>query len=472
MVFSSIPFIFLFLPIFLAIYGRMKSKFKNIILLIFSLIFYAWGEPVYIVLMIFSSIVDYTNGRLIEKYEKNAKMKKLVLIFSIVINIGLLGFFKYSDFLIENINNLFNLDIELLKLGLPIGISFFTFQTMSYSIDVYRGKVKAEKNFINFMTYVSMFPQLIAGPIVRYEEISKSLNQERKVNKEDFFAGFIRFLQGLFKKVLIANIIGELWSTISLDILNISLSTAWLGIISFAMQIYFDFSGYSDMAIGIGKMIGFKYPENFNYPYISKSITDFWRRWHMTLSGWFKDYVYIPLGGNRCSKILNIRNILIVWFLTGLWHGAEWNFIFWGIYFGIILLLEKFILKDILEKIPKVLKHIYAIVLILIGWVIFAFDDIQMVQIYFSKMFANMNFIDIEFLEYFKNYFVIICISIILSTPIYPYILRKIGSMRKCNKVVLSTMQLLVMLGYICIFILTIAMLVAGTYNPFLYFRF
>ncbi len=467
MVFSSIPFIIFFFPIFLAIYGLMKNKFKNIVLLIFSLIFYAWGEPVYIILMIFSSIVDYTNGRLIEKYKDNKFKKKLFLIFSIAINIGLLGFFKYSDFLIENINNIFGSSIDLLKLGLPIGISFFTFQTMSYSIDVYRGKVKAEKNFINFMTYVSMFPQLIAGPIVRYEEISKSLNTERKVSKEQFFAGFIRFIQGLFKKVLIANIVGELWYTISLDISDISAFTAWLGIITFAIQIYFDFSGYSDMAIGIGKMLGFNYPENFNYPYISKSITEFWRRWHMSLSGWFRDYVYIPLGGNRCSKIINIRNILIVWFLTGLWHGAEWNFIIWGIYFGIILIIEKFILKNVLEKIPKIFRHIYSILLILIGWMIFAFDDIHVLAEYAQKMFLNPYILDIKFLEYLRNNIFIICIGIILATPIYPYILSKINN-KKINRLI----QIFVIIGYIVLFIITIAMIVAGTYNPFLYFRF
>ncbi len=475
MVFSSIPFIFFFFPIFLAIYGLMKNKFKNIILLIFSLIFYAWGEPIYIILMIFSSIVDYTNGRLIEKYRDNINKKKIFLIFSIIINIGLLGFFKYSDFLIENINNIFGSNIDLLKLGLPIGISFFTFQTMSYSIDVYRGKVKAEKNFINFMTYVSMFPQLIAGPIVRYEEISKALDTDRKVSKHSFFSGFIRFLQGLFKKVLIANIVGELWNVISLDISNISIVTAWLGIIAFAIQIYFDFSGYSDMAIGIGKMIGFNYPENFNYPYISKSITEFWRRWHMSLSGWFKDYVYIPLGGNRCSKIINIRNILIVWFLTGLWHGAEWNFAIWGIYFGVILIVEKFILKNKLEKAPKIIRHIYALFLILIGWMIFAFDDVNNLVEYASKMFWNNNILDIQALEYLKNYLTVIISGVILSIPIYPLILEKIKKMNEfkaINIAICITFETIMILIYLILFIITISMLVAGTYNPFLYFRF
>ena len=332
MVFSSIPFIFFFLPVFLILYYLVPYKVKNILLLIFSLIFYAWGEPIYILLMIFSSVVDYTNGRMIEKYaQNNQKRKNLFLIISIIVNLSLLGFFKYADFLIGSINSLLNINIPLLELGLPIGISFFTFQTMSYSIDVYRGDVKAEHNFLDFMAYVSMFPQLIAGPIVRYEEVSKEL-KNRSITAQGFADGMIRFLQGLFKKVLIANNIGYLFVIASSMPNNeMSVVMSWLGILAYTFQIYFDFSGYSDMAIGMGKMLGFTYPENFNHPYISKSITEFWRRWHISLSSFFKDYVYIPLGGSRVKKIINVRNILIVWMLTGLWHGANWNFVLWGV---------------------------------------------------------------------------------------------------------------------------------------------
>jgi len=470
MIFSSIPFLFFFFPLFLILYYLVPFKIKNIILLIFSLIFYAWGEPVYIVLMIFSSIVDYINGRMIEKYYDNKVKKRFFMIGSVIINVLLLGFFKYSDFLIENINNIFNLSIPLLELGLPIGISFFTFQTMSYSIDVYRGEVKAEHNFLNFMTYVSMFPQLIAGPIVRYQTVSDEL-YKREITFEKFSSGFVRFLQGLFKKVLIANNVGYVWSLISGDVSDISLMTAWLGIIMFAFQIYFDFSGYSDMAIGIGKMLGFTYPENFNYPYISKSITEFWRRWHISLSSWFKDYVYIPLGGSRCSKILNIRNILIVWMLTGIWHGAAWNFVLWGLYFGVILLIEKFVLKKVLEKLPNALKHIYALFLILVGWLIFAFDDVNLLGQYAIKLFANGTFIDAQFMQYFTDYFVIIIVAIIFSMPIYPYLKEKF-TQNSPSPMCKSLGQILIYLVYIALFIVVISMLVSDTYNPFLYFRF
>ena len=464
MIFSSIPFLFFFFPIFLLLYYISPFKIKNLILLIFSLIFYAWGEPVYIVLMIFSSVVDYTNGRLIEKYNDNKIFKRTFMIASVVINLALLGFFKYSDFLIENINNVFNLSIPLLELGLPIGISFYTFQTMSYSIDVYRGAVKAEHNFLNFMTYVSMFPQLIAGPIVRYQTVSEELSK-RKITFNKFCSGLLRFLQGLFKKVLIANNVGYVWSVISGDASDISLLTAWLGIFMFAFQIYFDFSGYSDMAIGMGKMLGFTYLENFNYPYISKSITEFWRRWHISLSTWFKDYVYIPLGGSRCKKIINIRNILIVWMLTGIWHGAAWNFLLWGLYFGILLILEKFILKRFLEKLPNFFKHIYAIFFILIGWLIFAFDDMSLLKEYAVKLFANPFIIDAEFMQYFTNYFVIIVAAIIFSMPIYPYVKEKF-------KFKNTFVQILIFAIYVELFMVVTAMLMSDTYNKIIYFRF
>jgi len=464
MIFSSIPFLFFFFPIFLFLYYLVPFKYKNLILLIFSLIFYAWGEPIYILLMIFSSIVDYINGRMIEKYNNNKVRKKIFLISSIIINLILLSFFKYADFLIQSINSIFNISIPLLKLGLPIGISFFTFQTMSYSIDVYRGEVKAEHNFLTFMTYVSMFPQLIAGPIVRYETVSEEL-KTRKINFTNFSNGLLRFMRGLFKKVIIANNVGYLWTIMSASN-NISVLGSWLGIVAFTLQIYFDFSGYSDMAIGMGKMLGFNYLENFNYPYISKSITEFWRRWHISLSSWFRDYVYIPLGGSRVKKSVNIRNIMIVWMLTGLWHGSSWNFVLWGIYYGILLVLEKFVLKKLLNKLPNILKHIYTLILIIIGWLIFAIPDINTLGEYIKAMFGlNGKIINSEFIYYLNNYFVILLIASIFSTPIYPILEKKLNK----NKFIKFLIELII---YISFIIITISYLVSDNYNPFLYFRF
>ena len=463
MIFSSIPFLFFFFPLFILLYFTLPFKYKNYILLLFSLIFYAWGEPIYILLMIFSSIVDFINGKNIEKYKDDNKKKKIYLIISIIINISLLGFFKYADFFIKVINNILNLDIPLLNLGLPIGISFFTFQTMSYSIDVYRGDVKAEKDFLTFMTYVCMFPQLIAGPIVRYETVSSELHK-RDINFKKFADGFTRFLRGLFKKVLIANNIGLLFTLItSSEVNDISIMTGVLAIVSYAFQIYFDFSGYSDMAIGMGNMCGFTFLENFNYPYISKSITEFWRRWHISLSSWFKDYVYIPLGGSRVNILKNIRNILIVWILTGFWHGASWNFIFWGLYYGILLLLEKFVLKKYIDKLPDFVKHIYTIILVFIGWMIFAFDDSKYL-FGFIKALTSNKFVDSAFLYYFKNYFLILVIATVFSLPVYPKVKEKMN-----NTIFTSLLSISI---YVILFIITLSYLVSDTYNPFLYFRF
>ena len=470
MVFSSIPFIFFFLPVFLILYYLVPYKVKNILLLIFSLIFYAWGEPIYILLMIFSSVVDYTNGRMIEKYaQNNQKRKNLFLIISIIVNLSLLGFFKYADFLIGSINSLLNINIPLLELGLPIGISFFTFQTMSYSIDVYRGDVKAEHNFLDFMTYVSMFPQLIAGPIVRYEEVSKEL-KNRSITPQGFADGMIRFLQGLFKKVLIANNIGYLFVIASSMPNNeMSVVMSWLGILAYTFQIYFDFSGYSDMAIGMGKMLGFTYPENFNHPYISKSITEFWRRWHISLSSFFKDYVYIPLGGSRVKKIINVRNILIVWMLTGLWHGASWNFVLWGLYYGVLLLLEKFVFNKILEKTPNWFKHFYTMFLVVVGWMIFAFDDMTVLKEYASMMFGvgGVSFINNHALYYLKNYLIMFILAIIFSMPVYKLAKEKLSKVKNTKSVFIVSLII-----YTVLFIVVVSYLVNDTYNPFLYFRF
>ena len=476
MVFSSIPFIFFFLVLTSILYYLVPFDFKgfkvkNFVLMIFSLIFYAWGEPIYITLMIFSSIVDYTNGQMIKKYHDNIKMKRLFMIFSVIINLGLLGFFKYSDFLIVNINNLFGLSIETLNLGLPIGISFFTFQTMSYSIDVYRGDVKPEDDFLTFMTYVCMFPQLIAGPIVRYETVAEELS-EREINFEHFASGLVRFTIGVFKKVLVANQVGRLWSTVSL-LPGSELSTvmSWLGILAYSLQIYFDFSGYSDMAIGMGKMLGFNYLENFNYPYISKSITEFWRRWHMSLSTFFRDYVYIPLGGSRCSTLLNIRNIAVVWALTGLWHGADWNFIFWGVYFGTLLIIEKFVLNNWLKKQHAIIQHAYALILIAIGWMIFSSCDIAYPKEYIMSLVGvGTSLVNDKTLFYLSEYGTVLIIGMIFSMPVYPFLREKYNNIS--NKTLANLITILVTIVFIVLLIITVSYLVSDTYNPFLYFRF
>ncbi len=452
MVFSSVSFLFFFMPIFFILYYIVPSKFKNFCLLIFSLIFYAWGEPIYIFLMLFETLINYICANIVFKHNK-----KIFLIITIILNILVIGFFKYSDFLIDIINNIFNLNIENLNIGLPIGISFFTFQGMSYVIDVYRKEVKPEKNYFTLLTYISMFPQLIAGPIVRYETVRNEL-KNRKITFDNFSLGMVRFLKGLYKKVLLANIIGSLFEIISNDISSISLLTAWLGSLAFTLQIYFDFSGYSDMAIGLGKMLGFNFLENFNFPYIAVSITDFWRRWHISLSTWFKDYVYIPLGGSKKGVKRTIINLLIVWLLTGIWHGADYNFIIWGLYYGILLIIEKFVLKNIIDKFPKVLKHIYTMFFVLIGWVIFSITDINNLILYLSKMFDFTNILDNNFIYYISNYGIIILVGIILSLKINI----------KENKL----LNIVKPFVFIILFIITVSFIVSDSYNPFLYFRF
>ena len=457
MVFSSIPFIFFFLPICLIFYYIAPFKAKNYILLLFSLVFYAWGEPIYIFLMIFSCLINYLYGILAHK----VKHKKAFFILCIIINIAILGFFKYGNLLISSINAIFKLNIELLNIGLPIGISFFTFQTMSYSIDIYKNKYPAERNFFYFATYVSMFPQLIAGPIVRFSDISKELYC-REINFDKFSEGTMRFLKGLFKKVLLANNIGILWTIVSSNESN-AILTAWLGLMAFTLQIYYDFSGYSDMAIGMGKMLGFNYLENFDYPYISKSITEFWRRWHISLSSWFRDYIYIPLGGNRNGIKKQIRNIFIVWALTGFWHGASYNFLLWGIYYGVILIIEKFVIKKYLDKLPSILKHIYTIVLVMIGWLIFNSDSISFFLHYLNNLFnfKMYAFANRETLFYMLNYGIMLIIGIIFSAPIA----KKVNS---DNKII----NCIMIVVYIILFIISTAYLISDSYNPFLYFRF
>ena len=466
MVFSSIVFLYIFLPIMLLIYFIVPNKFKNAVMIVASLIFFAWGEIRYIFIMLLLAVMDYICGQKINKYWENKKKKKIFLFIDIGVNLLILFFFKYADFIITNINNITNLSIPLLNIPLPIGVSFNTFQSLSYIIDVYRGTVKCEKSFYNYLAYTTLFPQIIAGPIVRYETVDEEL-ENKNISIDNFTVGIKRFIIGLGKKVLIANNIGVLWNTIEIgDYGSLTFVLAWFGIVAFALQIYFDFSGYSDMAIGLAKVFGMDFDENFNFPYISRSITEFWRRWHITLSSWFRDYIYIPLGGNRKGLLKQIRNVLIVWFLTGAWHGASWNFILWGLYFGGILILEKTFMLKILEKAGKVFSHIYSIVLILIGWVIFAFEDLSQIGMYLQSMFNINNFINNETLYYLKNYGLITIIGIICSTLIVKKFIEKIN---KSNSNICGILETII---YMTIFVLCTANLVSDSFNPFLYFRF
>ena len=458
MVFSSILFIFRFLPIAMGIYFLTPKKLKNLSLLILSLIFYSWGEPRYFLLMIASIFVDYFISINIEKNNKNKKIKILLLAISIIFNVGILFFFKYINFFIENINSIFNMSLNNVKITLPLGISFYTFQTMSYTIDVFLGKVKAEKNIINFGAFVCLFPQLIAGPIVKYIDISKEL-KNRDINLDEIQEGIRLFILGLGSKVLIANNIGSLWNEVEImGFNNISTILAWMGIIAFSLQIYFDFNGYSLMAIGLGKILGFNFPNNFNYPYESRSITEFWRRWHITLGQWFKQYVYIPLGGNRLGRARTYFNLFIVWFLTGLWHGASYNFILWGLYFFILICIEKNGLLNLLNK-HKLISHIYTIFFILVGWVLFAVIDLNQIINFFKKMFIfNAGN---EWIYYLRNYIITYTIAIIFSTSFLKKIYNKFVKSNIVDTIILIT-----------IFLLSIAYLVDSSYNPFLYFRF
>ena len=467
MVFSSLLFLFRFLPIVLIVYYIAPVPVRNLVLFVSSLIFYAWGEPVYIFIMIFSTVFDYCIGRLIGYSRKKEKpaLAKFGLIASVVVNLGILCLFKYSNFVVDTVNGIFNTDYTGLDLVLPIGISFYTFQTMSYSIDVYRGKVDVQKKIINFGTYVSMFPQLIAGPIVRYKTIAKELDN-RKENLKDFGEGVLRFTTGLGKKVLIANTVGSLFTELSAYTEGLSTVSAWLGIIAFTFQIYFDFSGYSDMAIGLGKMFGFHFLENFDYPYESKSITEFWRRWHISLGSFFREYVYIPLGGNRKGKVRQIFNILVVWFLTGLWHGASWNFVLWGLYYAVLLIIEKLFLLKVLKKLPSFVQHLYTIVFVVFGWAIFTYSDMTDGKAYLGAMFGSGTFADSASKYYFLSYVAIFVVAIIGSTKLPSLLAKKICSKNQTLAAVLNCLYVaLVML-------MSVACLVSDSYNPFLYFRF
>ncbi len=465
MVFSSLLFMFMFLPVTLLIYYAVPRKLRNLFLFFANLVFYGWGEPVYVTLMLFSTVVDFTCGHFIDKYRtKNKKISKAFLITSICINLGLLGFFKYAGFITDTLNAIPFFSLPSISVPLPIGISFYTFQTMSYSIDVYRNEAPVQRNIISFGTYVALFPQLIAGPIVRYKDVAYQLDHRRE-SLTDFTRGVKLFCIGLAKKVLLANQMGLMWDSIRESGEANGWLGSWIGIIGYAFQIYFDFSGYSDMARGLGNMFGFEFLKNFDYPYISKSITEFWRRWHISLGTWFREYVYIPLGGNRKGVFRQIINLLIVWFLTGFWHGASYNFILWGLYFGLILIIEKFLLKKWLDKSPAFIQHIYSLILIILGWVIFYFTDMGDLGNFAVSMFSFAGIaIGESALSTVISFLPLLVIAGISSTPLVYKVYGKIKS--KNAKIIIDTL--------FCLFVLVVctASLVNQSYNPFLYFRF
>lgn len=466
MVFSSTIFLCVYLPLVLLGYYICPKKGRNLFLLIASLVFYAWGEPKYVFLMIFSILVNYIFGRLMDKHRENKKRLKLMLVLSVVIDIGLLSVFKYTDFIITNVNAIFGANFDLLNIALPIGISFYTFQAMSYTIDVYRNDVRVQKNLIDFGMYITMFPQLIAGPIVRYADVQDQL-ADRSVTTADFSEGIMRFVVGLGKKVLLANQMGAVWSDIYALGGDVSALMAWTGAIAYTFQIYFDFSGYSDMAIGLGRMFGFKFPENFRYPYQSVSITDFWRRWHITLSTWFKEYLYIPLGGNRRGLARQALNLLIVWSLTGFWHGAGWNFVMWGLYYFVILFIEKLFLLKALDKLPKFFRHVYALLLIIIGWVIFASDDVSVLLPYLGSMFGANGAIGGMDVYTLLTKAVLLIICCIASTELPKKLfLSAAGAMNEKAAFTLKSVLMIALLA------LSMILLIGDSYNPFLYFRF
>lgn len=486
MVFSQLTFLYYFLPIVMIVYFFSSDKIRNVLIFITGLLFYAWGEPFYVCLMLFSTAIDYTAGRLMAKYDDDNKKRKICLIVSVCMNVGLLAIFKYSDFLIDSFNGVFGTSVtnpvvlvnkalnSLYPFGLnekrvelPIGISFYTFQSMSYTIDLYLRNIKVQKSFLNFASYVSLFPQIVAGPIVRYEDVANEL-ESRTVNIAKISAGIGIFVKGLAKKVLLANNIGMVWTQVkAMDYSTISVATAWLGIIAFAFQIYFDFSGYSDMATGLGKMLGFEFPKNFDHPYISKSISEFWRRWHITLGSWFRSYVYIPLGGNRNGNFKTYRNLFITWALTGLWHGASWNFILWGLFFGVLIIIERLGFGKILEKLPSAVSMLYTFVMVLFGWVLFDTDTLADAGRYYAAMFgAGGSLVDSYARYTIASNAVMLTLCILISGGLGS---RLISFCEEKNKRASAVAGVAVKIGGLLI---CTAYLVGATYNPFLYFRF
>ena len=461
MIFSSLPFLFFYLVAVLAVYKLSPLKLRNLILLVVSLFFYGWGEPVYIIIMLLSIVVDYVHGMLVERWREDDRKARRAVASSVFFNLAILVFFKYWDFIAGNLNALTGLQLPVLGLPLPIGISFYTFQTMSYTIDVYRQDAPVQKNPIAFGAYVTLFPQLIAGPIVRYKSVADQL-EERREDLDKFVSGVRRFTVGAAKKVLLANAIGQLWDQ-SLASQNLTAVGAWLGLAAYAFQIYFDFSGYSDMAIGLGRMFGFEFLENFNYPYISRSVVEFWKRWHISLTTWFREYVYFPLGGNRVPKWKWIRNILIVWTLTGIWHGAGWNFLLWGLYYGAWMLAERLFLGKWLEKLPGAVRHIYTMFIVLIGWALFAVEDMGRLGAYFSSLFGGGGWFSAVDGYRLRTYLPTLVILIVGSTPLMGKLWDRLGERTR------AVLQPLLVLGAL---ILCTASPVDAGYNPFLYFRF
>ena len=467
MLFSSIPFIYYFLPIVIALYFTMPRRARNVIILIFSLIFYFYGERAYVLLLLFSSATDYIIGLVVEKH-RGTNTAKIALAISICTNLLILGYFKYSYFFIDNINALLGTQFPLQFINLPLGISFYTFQTMSYTVDIYRGTVKADRNPLNFAMYVTMFPQLVAGPIIRYNTVAEEI-KTRIHSFDNFAAGVGRFTVGLAKKVLIANALGEL-SGAMLAAAEQTVLSKWLSIFAYVLQIYFDFSGYSDMAIGLGKIFGFNFLENFNYPFIADSISDFWRRWHMSMGTWFREYLYIPLGGNRVSKLKWVRNIFIVWFCTGLWHGANWNFIIWGLYFGVLLTLEKLFISKYLERAPKLVRHLYTLFFVFFSFVIFYIESLPELVSHLGSMFGagGIPLVNTESLYYLRSYAVLIVIACIGATPLMKNLAQKITA-----KGVPSRINTFLEPVFYCVLLITVTgYLIDSNFNPFLYFRF
>lgn len=479
MVFSSLVFLLLFFTASILLYYAVPFKLKNAAILLSGILFYAWGEPIYVVVMLLSTMIDYCAGLVMNRFEGRKIPRRICLIVSIVMNLGLLGVFKYSGFIAENINllaghelidighmNFFGLDFLPMNL-LPIGISFFTFQSMSYTIDLYLGKIKVQKNPITFAAFVTLYPQIVAGPIVRYDDIAAELGS-RRIDLDLIYDGIVRFITGLGKKVLLANGIGQLWETASACAPDeLSVLTAWLGIIGYTLQIYFDFSGYSDMAIGLGKMMGFHFPENFNYPYLSKSISEFWRRWHMTLGAWFRSYVYIPLGGNRKGMARTVFNLAVTWLLTGIWHGASWNFILWGVLYGVMIILEKLFLGKLLEKIPAAIGWVYTMLLVVLGWVLFASRDLSSAFGYMGAMFGGSGVLcDNTALYLLLNYGILLVVGIFAATDAWKILIERLSA-RLPSFVGYATPVL-----KIGVLLLCIAYLSDAGYNPFLYFNF
>lgn len=470
MLFSSMTFLFVFLPVTLAVYYLAPAQMRNLVMLAASLFFYAWGEPVYIILMLLSILMNYYCGLDIDGKRNSPQLARRSLIFAVAANVLVLGFFKYYGLIMETVNGTLPVDIPYRVLPLPIGISFYTFQALSYIVDVYRGEARAQKKFTWFASYICMFPQLIAGPIVRYVDIEEQLRQ-RSFGIVKFGRGAMFFIRGLAKKVVIANSIGTVYEQVmQLPVGTVSVLTSWVGCLAYAFQIYFDFSGYSDMAVGLGKMFGFEFRRNFHYPYVSKSITEFWRRWHISLSTWFREYVYIPLGGNRCSGQRNMVNLILVWALTGLWHGAEWNFLLWGLYYGVLLILEKHVWGALMDRLPGVIQHIYTFVLVMVGWVFFFSPDLGSALDYIGMMFGMgaSALADRQAVFLLTTHWLLFLLCILGSSSIGWTILRAFMESYKKGR----TQRIMSCVIYMGIFLVSVAFLVTETFNPFLYFRF